>query len=121
MHPRWWRRWTIDPRPGLVVGVTIPWCWRPLGHVVLGHWLAQCRWARSSSPLGLLVDDAIIAVEMMVRKMEEGHDKLRSTTFAYEITAIPMLTGFCDHAAGFLPIGMAKSMTGIHRHFACGR
>ncbi len=62
--------------------------------------------------LGLLVDDAIIAVEMMVRKMEEGHDKLRSATFAYEITAIPMLTGTLITAAGFLPIGMAKSMTG---------
>jgi len=62
--------------------------------------------------LGLLVDDAIIAVEMMVRKMEEGYDKLRAATFAYEITAMPMLTGTLITAAGFLPIGLAKSMTG---------
>ncbi|MBP6374873.1 MAG: efflux RND transporter permease subunit, partial [Giesbergeria sp.] len=62
--------------------------------------------------LGLLVDDAIIAVEMMVRKMEEGYDKVRSATFAYEITAIPMLTGTLITAAGFLPIGIAKSMVG---------
>ncbi|MBX9836129.1 MAG: efflux RND transporter permease subunit, partial [Burkholderiaceae bacterium] len=62
--------------------------------------------------LGLLVDDAIIAVEMMVRKMEEGYDKVRSATFAYEITAIPMLTGTLITAAGFLPIGIARSMTG---------
>ena len=62
--------------------------------------------------LGLLVDDAIIAVEMMVRKMEEGYDKVRAATFAYEITAMPMLTGTLITAAGFLPIGMAKSVTG---------
>ena len=62
--------------------------------------------------LGLLVDDAIIAVEMMVRKMEEGYDKVRAATFAYEITAMPMLTGTLITAAGFLPIGTARSMTG---------
>jgi multidrug efflux pump subunit AcrB len=60
----------------------------------------------------LLVDDAIIAVEMMVRKMEEGYDKVRAATFAYELTAMPMLTGTLITAAGFLPIGLAKSMTG---------
>jgi multidrug efflux pump len=58
------------------------------------------------------VDDAIIAVEMMVRKMEEGYDKVRAATFAYEITAMPMLTGTLITAAGFLPIGIAKSVTG---------
>jgi len=62
--------------------------------------------------LGLLVDDAIIAVEMMVRKMEEGYDKMRAATFAYDITAMPMLTGTLITAAGFLPIGIAKSVTG---------
>ena len=62
--------------------------------------------------LGLLVDDAIIAVEMMVRKMEEGYDKVRAATFAYEITAMPMLTGTLITAAGFLPIGLARSTVG---------
>jgi multidrug efflux pump len=62
--------------------------------------------------LGLLVDDAIIAVEMMVRKMEEGYDKVRAATFAYEITAMPMLTGTLITAVGFLPIGIAKLVTG---------
>ncbi len=62
--------------------------------------------------LGLLVDDAIIAVEMMVRKMEEGYDKVRAATFAYEITAMPMLTGTLITAAGFLPIGIARSAVG---------
>ena len=110
----WWRRWYIDPRPGLVVGVTIP---LVLAATFLAMWywdigLHKVSLGSLIIALGLLVDDAIIAVEMMVRKMEEGHDKLRSATFAYEITAIPMLTGTLITAAGFLPIGMAKSMTG---------
>jgi multidrug efflux pump subunit AcrB len=62
--------------------------------------------------LGLLVDDAIIAVEMMVRKMEEGYDKVRAATFAYEVTAMPMLTGTLITAAGFVPIGLARSTVG---------
>ena len=66
--------------------------------------------------LGLLVDDAIIAVEMMVRKMEEGYDKVRAATFAYDITAMPMLTGTLITAAGFLPIGLAKSVTGEYTY-----
>jgi multidrug efflux pump subunit AcrB len=62
--------------------------------------------------LGLLVDDAIIAVEMMVRKLEEGYDKMRAATFAYDVTAKPMLTGTLITATGFLPIGIAKSTVG---------
>jgi multidrug efflux pump subunit AcrB len=49
---------------------------------------------------------------MMVRKMEEGYDRVRAATFAYEVTAMPMLTGTLITAAGFLPIGMAKSTVG---------
>ncbi|GAA4429787.1 efflux RND transporter permease subunit [Acidovorax lacteus] len=112
-HP-WWRRWYIDPRPGLVVGITIPlvlavtflamWYWNiGLHKISLGSLIIA---------LGLLVDDAIIAVEMMVLKLEEGYDKVRAATFAYEITAMPMLTGTLITAAGFLPIGIAKSVTG---------
>jgi len=62
--------------------------------------------------LGLLVDDAIIAVEMMVRKMEEGLSRFDAATFAYTSTAMPMLTGTLITAAGFLPIGFAKSAAG---------
>jgi multidrug efflux pump len=62
--------------------------------------------------LGLLVDDAIIAVEMMVRKMEEGMSRFDAATFAYTSTAIPMLTGTLITVAGFLPIGLAKSTAG---------
>jgi multidrug efflux pump len=62
--------------------------------------------------LGLLVDDAIIAVEMMAIKMEQGMDRLKAAAFAYSSTAFPMLTGTLVTAAGFLPIATAKSGTG---------
>jgi multidrug efflux pump subunit AcrB len=62
--------------------------------------------------LGLLVDDAIIAVEMMVVKMEQGWDRIKAASFAWETTAFPMLTGTLVTAAGFLPIGFANSAVG---------
>jgi multidrug efflux pump subunit AcrB len=62
--------------------------------------------------LGLLVDDAIIAVEMMVVKMEQGWDRMKAASFAWESTAFPMLTGTLVTVAGFLPIGFAKSSVG---------
>jgi multidrug efflux pump len=82
------------------------------GHDYWGIGLHKISLGSLIIALGLLVDDAIIAVEMMVRKMEEGYDKVRAATFAYEITAMPMLTGTLITAAGFLPIGIAKSVTG---------
>ncbi|MGH6637008.1 MAG: efflux RND transporter permease subunit [Polaromonas sp.] len=109
-----WKRYYIDMRPGLVVGITIP---LVLGMTFLAMWywgigLHKISLGSLIIALGLLVDDAIIAVEMMVRKMEEGYDKVRAATFAYEITAMPMLTGTLITAVGFLPIGLAKSTTG---------
>ena len=62
--------------------------------------------------LGLLVDDAMIAVEMMVKKLEEGSSKFAAATFAYTSTAFPMLTGTLVSVAGFLPVGFAKSAAG---------
>ncbi|BCT91315.1 resistance-nodulation-cell division efflux transporter [Lysobacter helvus] len=62
--------------------------------------------------LGLLVDDAIIAVEMMALKLEQGWDRARAASFAYTATAFPMLTGTLITAAGFLPVGLAKSGAG---------
>jgi multidrug efflux pump len=62
--------------------------------------------------LGLLVDDAIIAVEMMVVKMEQGWDRIKAASFAWESTAFPMLTGTLVTATGFLPIGFANSAVG---------
>ncbi|MFC0284006.1 efflux RND transporter permease subunit [Camelimonas abortus] len=62
--------------------------------------------------LGLLVDDAIIAIEMMVVKMEQGVNRLEAASFAWTSTAFPMLTGTLVTAAGFLPIGFNNSATG---------
>lgn len=62
--------------------------------------------------LGLLVDDAIIAIEMMVVKMEEGWNRIKAASFAYTTTAFPMLTGTLVTAAGFLPIATAQSSVG---------
>ncbi len=62
--------------------------------------------------LGLLVDDAIIAVEMMMVKMEQGFDRIKAATFAWDSTAFPMLTGTLITAAGFLPVGFAASGVG---------
>ncbi len=112
-HPLW-RRWTLDIRPGLVVGITIPLV-LAMTFLAMHYWgigLHKISLGSLIIALGLLVDDAIIAVEMMVRKMEEGYDKVRAATFAYELTAMPMLTGTLITAAGFLPIGIAKSVTG---------
>ena len=62
--------------------------------------------------LGLLVDDAIIAVETMAVKLEQGFDRMRAAAFAYTSTAFPMLTGTLVTVSGFLPIALAKSATG---------
>jgi len=62
--------------------------------------------------LGLLVDDAIIAVEMMVVKMEQGLDRIDAAAFAWTSSAFPMLTGTLVTAIGFLPVGFAKSTAG---------
>jgi multidrug efflux pump subunit AcrB len=62
--------------------------------------------------LALLVDDAMITVEVMVTKLEEGWDKARAATFAYTSTAFPMLTGTLVTVIGFVPIGFAKSAAG---------
>ncbi|CAG1018222.1 Cobalt-zinc-cadmium resistance protein CzcA [Burkholderiaceae bacterium] len=104
----------IDWRPGMVVGITIPLV-LAITFVTMYYWgvgLHKISLGSLIIALGLLVDDAIIAVEMMVRKLEEGYDKVRAATFAYEATAMPMLTGTLITAVGFLPIGMAKSTVG---------
>lgn len=105
---------SLGLRAGTVVALTIP-------LVLAGTFLAMAWFGidlhRISTgaliiALGLLVDDAMIAVEMMARKVEEGWDKFRAATFAYTSTAFPMLTGTLITAAGFLPIATAKSTTG---------
>ena len=104
----------LDWRPGMVVGITIPLV-LAITFVTMYYWgvgLHKISLGSLIIALGLLVDDAIIAVEMMVRKLEEGYDKVRAATFAYEATAMPMLTGTLITAVGFLPIGMAQSTVG---------
>jgi len=107
-------RFRLDWRPGLVVAITIPLV-LAITFVTMYYWgvgLHKISLGSLIIALGLLVDDAIIAVEMMVRKLEEGYDKVRAATFAYEATAMPMLTGTLITAVGFLPIGMARSTVG---------
>ena len=113
-HGPWWRRYELDWRPGLVVGITIPLVLSVtfLGMLYFGIGLHKISLGSLIIALGLLVDDAIIAIEMMVRKLEEGYGKFRSACFAYDITAKPMLTGTLITSAGFLPIGIAQSTTG---------
>ncbi|WP_322741637.1 efflux RND transporter permease subunit [Glaciimonas soli] len=104
----------VDMRPGLVVALTIPLVLAItfLFMKMFNIDLHKISLGALIIALGLLVDDAIIAVEMMVRKMEEGLSRLEAATFAYTSTAIPMLTGTLITAAGFLPIGLAKSAAG---------
>ncbi|MDD5175865.1 MAG: efflux RND transporter permease subunit [Sterolibacterium sp.] len=101
-------------RSGLVVALTIPLvlaatflCMR-----LLDIGLHKISLGALVLSLGLLVDDAIIAVEMMAIKMEQGWDRMKAASFAYTSTALPMLSGTLVTAAGFLPIATAASTTG---------
>ncbi|WP_316198096.1 efflux RND transporter permease subunit [Bradyrhizobium sp. SZCCHNS2002] len=101
-------------RTGIVVALSVP---LVLGIVfivmnAIGLDLHRISLGALIIALGLLVDDAIIAVEMMVVKMEQGWDRIRAASFAWESTAFPMLTGTLVTAAGFLPIGFANSAVG---------
>jgi multidrug efflux pump len=104
----------LDVRPGLVVALTIPLVLAVtfLFMRIFNIDLHKISLGALIIALGLLVDDAIIAVEMMVRKMEEGFSRFDAATFAYTSTAMPMLTGTLITAAGFLPIGLAQSAAG---------
>lgn len=104
----------LGARTGLVVALTIPLVLAAtfLGMLAFGIDLHRISTGALIIALGLLVDDAIIAVEMMHRKLEEGVDTLHAASFAYATTAFPMLSGTLITAAGFLPIATAKSATG---------
>jgi multidrug efflux pump len=102
---------SLGMRTGLVVALCIP---LVLALTFLVMYFLDIELQRISLgaliiALGLLVDDAIIAVEMMALKLEQGWDKFRAATYAYTATAFPMLTGTLITAAGFLPVGFAKS------------
>jgi multidrug efflux pump len=105
---------SLGLRTGLIVALSIP---LTLAVTFLFMYLAGIDLHKISLgaliiALGLLVDDAIISVEMMVVKMEQGWERVRAASFAYTSTAMPMLTGTIVTAAGFLPIGLARSSTG---------
>ncbi|WP_159016547.1 efflux RND transporter permease subunit [Cognatiluteimonas profundi] len=101
-------------RTGLVVAVSIPLVLAMTFAVMhyFGIGLHKISLGALVLALGLLVDDAIIAVEMMAIKMEQGFSRLKAASFAWETTAFPMLTGTLVTAAGFLPIATAASSTG---------
>ena len=106
--------WRIDLRPGLVVGLSIPTV-LAITFLIMERWgidLHKISLGSLIIALGLLVDDAIIVVEMTVRKLEEGYDRLTASIHAYTTTAMPMLTGTLITATGFLPIGLANSAVG---------
>lgn len=101
-------------RSGIVVAITIPVVLAStflLMHL-LDIGLHKISLGALILALGLLVDDAIIAVEMMASKMEQGWDRIKAASFAFKSTAMPMLTGTLVTVAGFLPIATAVSSTG---------
>ena len=105
---------SLGLRTGVVVALSIPLVLAMtfLGMYFFGIELQRISLGALIIALGLLVDDAIIAVEMMALKLEQGWDRARAATYAYTATAFPMLTGTLITAAGFLPVGLAKSNAG---------
>jgi multidrug efflux pump len=101
-------------RAGLVVALTIPLVLAATFFVmsIMGIDLHRISLGALIIALGLLVDDTMIAVEMMDRKLGEGYDKVSAATFAYTSTAFPMLTGTLITVAGFIPVGFAQSTAG---------
>lgn len=105
---------SLGVRTGMVVALVIPLVLAMTFACMyyLGIGLHKISLGALVLALGLLVDDAIIAVEMMAIKMEQGYDRLKAASFAWTSTAFPMLTGTLITAAGFLPIATAQSGTG---------
>ncbi len=105
---------SLGRRAGLVVALSIPLVLAMTfaSMFYFGIGLHKISLGALVLALGLLVDDAIIAIEMMAVKIEQGFDRLQAASFAYRSTAFPMLTGTLVTAAGFLPIATAASSTG---------
>ena len=101
-------------RTGIVVALSVP-ATLALTFIVMqimGIDLHRITLGALIIALGLLVDDAIIAVEMMVVKIEQGWSRTRAAAYAWETTAFPMLTGTLVTIAGFVPVGFANSAVG---------
>lgn len=105
---------SIGWRSGLVIAITIPLVLAATFAIMyeLGIDLQRISLGALIIALGLLVDDAMIVVEMMERKLEEGLIKVEAASFAYSSTAFPMLTGTLITTAGFIPVGFAASTAG---------
>ncbi|MGO4308393.1 efflux RND transporter permease subunit [Pseudomonas sp. KB_15] len=105
---------SLGVRTGMVVALAIPLVLAMTFACMyyLGIGLHKISLGALVLALGLLVDDAIIAVEMMAIKMEQGFDRVKAASYAWTSTAFPMLTGTLITAAGFLPIATAQSGTG---------
>ncbi|MBI1171050.1 AcrB/AcrD/AcrF family protein [bacterium] len=105
---------TLGLRTGIVVALSVPIVLAVVFTLMLTMGLNFDRITLGALiiALGLLVDDAIISVEMMIVKIEQGFDRLAAASAAWESTAFPMLTGTLVTAAGFLPVGLAKSTSG---------
>ena len=105
---------SIGWRSGLVIAIAIPLVLAATFAIMytLGIELQRISLGALIIALGLLVDDAMIVVEMMERKLEEGLVKLEAASFAYSSTAFPMLTGTLITTAGFIPVGFAASTAG---------
>ena len=105
---------TLGLRTGMVVVISIPLVLAATAFLMwmFGIGLHKVSLGTLILALGLLVDDAIIAVEMMKVKLEQGFDRMKAAAFTYTSTAFPMLTGTLVTVAGFLPIALAKSSTG---------
>lgn len=105
---------TIGWRSGLVIAITIPLVLAATFAIMyeIGIDLQRISLGALIIALGLLVDDAMIVVEMMERKLEEGMVKIEAASFAYTSTAFPMLTGTLITTAGFIPVGFAASTAG---------
>ncbi|NVP55150.1 efflux RND transporter permease subunit [Mycoplana rhizolycopersici] len=105
---------SIGWRSGLVIAIAIPLVLAATFAIMyeLGIDLQRISLGALIIALGLLVDDAMIVVEMMERKLEEGLEKVEAASFAYSSTAFPMLTGTLITTAGFIPVGFAASTAG---------
>jgi len=105
---------SIGWRSGLVIAIAIPLVLAATFALMyeLGIDLQRISLGALIIALGLLVDDAMIVVEMMERKLEEGLVKIDAASFAYSSTAFPMLTGTLITTAGFIPVGFAASTAG---------
>ncbi len=101
-------------RVGIVVAAAVPLTLAVVFLIMLetGRFFDRITLGALILALGLLVDDAIIAIEMMVVKMEEGMDRIKAAAYAWSHTAAPMLSGTLVTIAGFLPVGFARSTAG---------